>query len=90
MVYFLLVFGAGLAPGIVRVLWHSSQAQRRIAAGLLAMEFVLAADVVGITLRGLSVSDVFVHRDPVSGTAYYLHFAGIRWLITRFGGNTTG
>ncbi len=48
---------------------------------------VLAADlVVGITLRGMSPGEVFFHRDPISGTAYYLSlllFAGIPWLLAR-------
>lgn len=44
-----------------------------LAAGLTAMILVLAADIaVGMGPRRMSLSEVFLERDPVSGTAYYL------------------
>jgi hypothetical protein len=40
--------------------------------GLMAASLVLAADVaVGVGLRGLTVSEVFINRDPVTGPVYY-------------------
>jgi len=43
-----------------------------LAAGAAAALFVLAADVaVGVALRGMTPAQVFVERDPVSGTVYY-------------------
>lgn len=42
------------------------------AMGALAAAAVLVADVaVGLWLRGMSVAQVFLQRDPVSGTVYY-------------------
>lgn len=44
----------------------------RLSVGLLAAGLVLAADVgVGVGLRGMSVTEVFTQRDPVSGSMYY-------------------
>ena len=89
---FILTVIVFAARWLNRHLLADAQAQRRIAMGLLAMGLVLAADVaVGITLRGLSPSDVFVHRDPVSGTAYYLSllfFAIMPWLLAYFWKNS--
>jgi hypothetical protein len=41
---------------------------------------------VGTALRGLSVAAVFLERDPVSGTAYYLSlamFTALPWLLRK-------
>ena len=58
-----------------------------LATGLGALGFVLAADVViGVTLRGMSLVEVFLNRDPVSGTVYYALlglFAVMPWLLSR-------
>ena len=44
-----------------------------LTAGLTAMFLVLSADIaVGISLRGMTLAEVFLDCDPVSGTAYYL------------------
>ncbi len=44
----------------------------QISIGALAVAWVLAADVaVGVFLRGMTVAEVFLHRDAVSGIAYY-------------------
>ncbi|ALA58449.1 hypothetical protein [Nitrospira moscoviensis] len=62
-----------------------ADARKRLIVGLIAMGLVLAADLlVGIALRGMSPSDALFHRDPISGTAYYLSlllFAGMPWLL---------
>lgn len=43
-----------------------------LAVGFIAMGFVLLADLaVGVWLRGMSPTEVFMNRDPVSGAAYY-------------------
>lgn len=43
-----------------------------LCVGFIALDFVLVADLaVGIWLRGMSATEVFLNRDPVSGTAYY-------------------
>jgi hypothetical protein len=43
-----------------------------LAVGVLAAAVVLAADLaVGLSLRGMSVAQVFLERDPVSGSVYY-------------------
>ncbi len=44
-----------------------------LSVGFIAMGFVLLADLaVGMWLRGMSPAEVFLNRDPVSGTAYYV------------------
>ncbi len=59
-----------------------------LSVGFIAMGFVLLADLaVGIWLRGMSATEVFLDRDPVSGTAYYaalLLFAVMPAIINRF------
>lgn len=43
-----------------------------LVAGSLAAGLVLGADlVVGVGLRGMSVAEVFLDRDPVAGSVYY-------------------
>lgn len=44
----------------------------RLGVGFLTVGMVLAADlVVGVGLRGMSVVEVFMNRDPVTGPIYY-------------------
>ena len=44
-----------------------------LAAGGLAASFVLVADVgVGVGLRGMTLADVFIDRDPIAGNVYYV------------------
>lgn len=58
-----------------------------LAIGFIAMGMVLIADLaVGMWLRGMSATEVFLDRDPVSGAAYYaalLFFAVMPTIITR-------
>jgi hypothetical protein len=58
-----------------------------LSVGFIAMGFVLLADLaVGIWLRGMSASEVFLDRDPISGAAYYaalLFFAVMPAFIIR-------
>ena len=58
-----------------------------LSVGFIAMGFVLLADLaVGIWLRGMSASEVFLDRDPISGAAYYgalLFFAVMPAFIVR-------
>jgi len=43
-----------------------------LVVGLFAAGFILAADLaVGVGLRGMSVSEAFLGRDPVAGPVYY-------------------
>jgi hypothetical protein len=59
-----------------------------LPVGFIAMSFVLLADLgVGMWLRGMSATEVFLNRDLVSGTVYYaalLLFAVMPALINRF------
>jgi len=61
----------------------------RLAVGLLALAFLLVAEVVlGTTLQGLSFFEVFTKHDPVSGTVYYAllsAFSGMPWLLWKYG-----
>jgi hypothetical protein len=59
----------------------------RLAIGGIALGLMLAGELaVGIGLRGMTASDVFLNRDPVSGTAYYVSlilFAAMPWFVSR-------
>jgi hypothetical protein len=79
---------AASARWIVR---HGLVQDRRSSAlvvGFIALGMVLIADLaVGMWLRGLSATEVFLDRDPVSGAAYYaslLLFAAMPAIMTRF------
>jgi hypothetical protein len=58
-----------------------------LSVGCIAMGFVLLADLaVGMWLRGLSVTEALLNRDPVSGAAYYaalLFFAIMPTIVIR-------
>ena len=58
----------------------------RLAIGGIALGLMLAGELaVGIGLRGMTASGVFLNRDPVSGTAYYVSiilFAAMPWLVS--------
>ena len=44
-----------------------------LGVGCIAAALVLAADLaVGVGLRGMTVAEVFLGRDPVSGPVYYV------------------
>jgi hypothetical protein len=55
---------------------HSLDDRRLISTlsvGFIAMGLVLIADLtVGMLLRGMSAAEIFLHRDPVTGAAYYV------------------
>lgn len=82
-----------LAVIVISARWivlHRLDTPRRSSAlvvGFSAMVLVLLADlIVGISLRGMSAGEVFFHRDPVSGTAYYaslLLFALMPAIVAR-------
>lgn len=69
--FMLLVIGLSSRWMARRVCRHWSTGALA-AVGVLAAAAVLVADVaVGLWLRGMSVEQVFLQRDPVSGTVYY-------------------
>jgi hypothetical protein len=50
--------------------------RRWLHVGAIAFACMLTADVgAGVSLRGMTVWQALVERDPVSGTAYYLALA---------------
>jgi hypothetical protein len=63
--------------------WTSSA----LSVGFIALGLMLAAELaVGVLLRGMSATEAFVNRDPVSGAAYYaslLLFAAMPALLIR-------
>jgi hypothetical protein len=62
-------------------------ASSRIRVGLVALMFLLAAEIfLGWILRRASPMQVLFDRDPISGTAYYASlvvFAAMPWWLTR-------
>jgi len=71
----------------VRRRLDDSRLAAALSVGFLAMGLVLSADlVVGMWLRGMSTTEVFLDRDPVSGAAYYaslLFFAVMPAILLR-------
>ena len=60
------------ARWIVRYRVDKHRRAPALSVGFIAMGLVLIADLaVGMLLRGMSAAEVFLHRDPVSGAAYY-------------------
>lgn len=59
----------------------------RLSIGGIALGLMLAGELaVGIGLRGMTPAEVFLNRDPVSGTAYYVSlilFAAMPWIVSR-------
>lgn len=61
------------ARWVVRRLCAACGGAALLAVGAIAASLVLAADVaVGIGLRGMTLAQVFLERDAVSGAVYYL------------------
>lgn len=51
---------------------HKEVASTRLGVGLVTVGLVLGADIgVGVFLRGMTIGEVFLSRDPISGAAYY-------------------
>lgn len=74
------------AAWLVRRRLEDGRLSSALAVGFIALGMVLMADLaVGIGLRGLSATEVFLDRDPVSGAVYYaalLCFAVMPTIIT--------
>ena len=123
LLYFALVFAAGFALGVLRVLWLLPRlgerlaelvelpfmlavcafaarfvvrrltgprtALKRLGVGTLALALLLAAECgVVIFLRGESLAEGFLERDPISGAAYWLSlsiFAALPLFVDRAG-----
>jgi hypothetical protein len=84
----LMLMAVVLAARAIDRRWlAASGARTRQAVGLSALVLLLAAEVgLGMALRGLSVRDALLAKDPVSGTAYYISlviFALMPWYLVR-------
>ena len=59
----------------------------RLKTGFLALSFLLTAEIgLGVGLRGVSISEVLLNHDPVSGSVYYamlILFALMPWFLAR-------
>lgn len=62
----------------------------RLGIGFLALFLILLCEfTIVLQLRGLTLSQYFQTRDPISGTAYYLSlgvFALMPWLVEKIEG----
>lgn len=60
----------------------------RIAIGVLGLALLLSAEIIlGVSLQGLSVIEVFTKHDPISGSVYYALlgvFAAMPWLLWKY------
>ena len=75
--YFALVFGAGFVLGALRILWIVRclavlpKPSSRLGMGCVGLGLMLVVEfTLVLWLRGLSISEYFATRDPVSGTVY--------------------
>jgi hypothetical protein len=84
---FMLVAIVLAAYWIIRRLAVPSTLRSRLGMGLTALSLLLFADFgVVLQLQGLSLSEYFKGRDPVSGTVYYamlLVFAAMPCFLLR-------
>ena len=84
-IMFVVIFFA--AGWIVRRLGKPSTPSRRLGTECVALGLLLFMEFsVVLRLQGLSLSDYFARRDPVSGTVYYLMlgvFAIMPLLVAR-------
>jgi type IV secretory pathway TrbD component len=72
----MLVIIIASAHLIVRRLAISSATLSRLGMGCVALGLLLVAEfTLVLWLRGMSVSEYFASRDPVSGTVYYATLA---------------
>ena len=75
------------ARWIVRHLLPDRSTSVTLSVGIFATGLVLVADIlVGVTLRNMNVSEIFLDRDPITGAAYYLSllaFTIMPWLLAR-------
>ncbi|MGZ8374931.1 MAG: hypothetical protein ACXW4C_02695 [Nitrospira sp.] len=61
------------ARWIVRYRLTAPRLSTTLSVGFLSLGITLFAELgVGMWLRGMSATEVFLNRDPVSGTAYYI------------------
>jgi hypothetical protein len=75
------------ARGITRRFPEPCDSTARLAIGGIALGLMLAGELaVGLGLRGMTVADIILNRDPISGTAYYaslILFAAMPWIVSR-------
>jgi hypothetical protein len=75
------------ARWIVRYRLATPRLSTTLSVGFLSLGIMLFAELgMGMWLRGMSATEVFLNRDPVSGTAYYvslLLFAAMPALLAR-------
>lgn len=83
----MLIVIVSAARWIVRHRLDDRRLISMLSVGFIAMWLVLIADLaVGMLLRGMSAAEVFLHRDPVTGAAYYaalLLFAAMPAIMAR-------
>lgn len=84
----LMLLATVLAAGWVnRRFLVGARPTARLGIGLIALALLLTAEAgLGIALRGGSVLDVLLNKDPVSGTVYYALlgvYALMPWLLAR-------
>ena len=75
------------ARGIVRNLAVPRAPSSRLGMGIIALSLMLIAEfTLVLWLRGLSIKEYLVSRDPVAATVYYVTlgaFAVMPLLVTR-------
>jgi hypothetical protein len=63
----------------------------RLIVGVMALVLLLLAELIlGVMFLGLTPTDVFLGRDPVSGTGYYLSLCAFALMPWFLGGRASG
>ncbi len=83
----MLIVTVVVAHWIVRHRLADRRPSTTLSVGFIALGILLIAELaVGVWVRGMSAAEVFLNRDPISGTAYYaalLLFAVMPTFVTR-------
>jgi hypothetical protein len=62
----------------------------RLIVGVMALVLLLLAELIlGVMFLGLTPTDVFLGRDPVSGTGYYLSLCAFALMLRFLGGRAS-
>lgn len=83
----MLILTVVAAQWILHHKMKDHQLSATLSVGFIALGILLIAELgVGMWLRGISATEIFLDRDPIAGTAYYMSlllFAAMPAILTR-------
>lgn len=73
MLFAIVIAAQWIDQQLNRLIDRPNPLRDRLLVGLLAFGLLLGAEIgVGLFLRGRSLVEIFVDRDPLTGTIYYI------------------